>query len=110
MRLWDAAGYLASGLVITAFCMKGIIALRAVALISNVAFLVYGIGLDLVPVWLLHLILLPVNSWRLWQGVSCGCTAMVKKGDASLPRDRLCVREGLLEVRRDRPSARQPTG
>ena len=27
------------------------------ALISNIAFLVYGIGLDLVPVWLLHSIL-----------------------------------------------------
>ena len=70
MRLWDATGYLASGLVVLAFCMKDIIPLRVVALISNIAFLTYGIGLGLVPVWLLHAILLPINCWRLWQGIS----------------------------------------
>ena len=75
MRLWDAAGYLAAGLVITAFCMKGMVPLRVVALTSNVAFLVYGIGLGLVPVWLLHAILLPVNSWRLWQRIARRPTA-----------------------------------
>src|SRR5262245_4003437 len=68
MRLWDAAGYLASGLVVLAFCMKDIIPLRVVALTSNIAFLTDGIGLGLVPVWLLHAILLPINCWRLWQG------------------------------------------
>ena len=36
MRLWDAAGYLASGLVVMAFCMRDIIPLRVVALTSNV--------------------------------------------------------------------------
>src|SRR5262245_59331150 len=70
MRLWDAAGYLASGLVVLAFCMKDVIPLRVVALTSNIAFLTYGIGLGLVPVWLLHAILLPINCWRLWQGIS----------------------------------------
>jgi len=67
MTIWDTAGYLASSLVITAFCMKDIRQLRLAALVSNVAFLVYGLGLGLVPVWLLHAILLPVNLWRLWQ-------------------------------------------
>ena len=70
MGLWDITGFLASGLVITAFCVRDITALRAVALISNVAFLVYGIGLDLAPVWLLDAILLPLNGWRLFQEVS----------------------------------------
>jgi len=49
MRLWDAAGYLASGLVVMAFCMRDIIPLRVVALTSNIAFLIYGIGLGLIP-------------------------------------------------------------
>ena len=48
MRLWDAAGYLASGLVVMAFCMRDIIPLRVVALTSNIAFLIYGIGLGLI--------------------------------------------------------------
>jgi hypothetical protein len=50
--------------------------LRAMAIASNVAFLVYGIGLDLVPVWLLHAVLLPVNCWRLWQGYAVPACAM----------------------------------
>ena len=71
MRLWDAAGYLASGLVVIAFCMKDIIQLRVVALTSNIAFLIYRIALGLAPVWLLHAILLPINGWRLWQTTAC---------------------------------------
>jgi hypothetical protein len=71
MSLSDVAGYTASGLVIAAFCMRDIVWLRAIALASNVAFLAYGLGLHLMPVWLLHAILLPANTWRLWQEVSC---------------------------------------
>jgi hypothetical protein len=69
ITLWEVAGYLASGLVIAAFCMKDVITLRALALASNFAFLIYGIGLNLAPVWLLHAVLLPVNCWRLSQGI-----------------------------------------
>jgi len=68
MSVWDGAGYLASSLVILAFCMKDIVLLRLVAIASNVAFLAYGLGMGLAPVWALHAILLPINGWRLWQG------------------------------------------
>jgi hypothetical protein len=67
MNVWNAVGFLAAGLVITAFCMKDILHLRIVAVASNVAFLAYGVALGLMPVWLLHLALLPVNLARLWQ-------------------------------------------
>ena len=67
MSAWNAVGFLAAGLVITAFCMKDILHLRIVAVASNVAFLAYGIALGLMPVWILHLVLLPVNLIRLWQ-------------------------------------------
>ena len=70
MSLLEAVGFLASGLVIAAFCMKDLVPLRVTALASNVAFLAYGLGLGLTPVWLLHAILLPVNCWRLWQQFS----------------------------------------
>jgi hypothetical protein len=79
MRLWDAAGYLASGLVVMAFCMKDIIPLRVVALTSNIAFLIYGIGLGLIPVWMLHAILLPINGWRLWEATACRCTGRSRR-------------------------------
>ncbi len=67
MGLLDAVGYMASGLVFLAFCMKAIVPLRIVAVGSNVAFIAYGFGLDLVPVLALHCALLPMNCWRLWQ-------------------------------------------
>lgn len=67
MTLWNMAGYIASGLVLAAFCLRCMIPLRIVALCSNIAFIVYGAGLGLVPVWLLHSLLLPINCWRLWQ-------------------------------------------
>jgi hypothetical protein len=63
----NAVGYLASALVLAAFCMKEIIPLRIVALCSNLAFIVYGLQLGLAPIWMLHAILLPLNGWRLWQ-------------------------------------------
>jgi CRP/FNR family transcriptional regulator, cyclic AMP receptor protein len=69
MSLTNVAGYLASALVVLAFCMRDIIPLRLAALGSNVAFLAYGIALGLSPVWLLHAILLPINGWRLWEAI-----------------------------------------
>jgi hypothetical protein len=66
----NAIGYLASALVLAAFCMKEMIPLRIVAVCSNIAFLSYGLALGLVPVWLLHAVLLPLNCWRLWEGMS----------------------------------------
>jgi hypothetical protein len=70
VSLLETVGFLASGLVVAAFCMKDLVPLRLTALASNVAFLAYGLGLGLTPVWLLHAILLPVNCWRLWQQLS----------------------------------------
>lgn len=65
MTYWDAIGYVASGLVVMAFGIESIVGLRTVAMISNVAFIIYGIGLELTPVWLLHATLFPMNAWRL---------------------------------------------
>jgi hypothetical protein len=68
MVAWNAIGYLASALVLAAFCMREMIPLRLVAVCSNIAFLIYGLALGLAPVWLLHAVLLPINCWRLWEG------------------------------------------
>jgi len=61
----DLVGYLASGLVVLTFYMDNMISLRVAAVFSNIAFLAYGISLELGPVILLHGILLPLNVWRL---------------------------------------------
>ena len=63
----NVAGYGASLLVFGAFYMKTMIPLRAIAIASNVAFMVYGLGGGLYPVLVLHAVLLPLNCLRLLQ-------------------------------------------
>lgn len=58
-------GYLASALVLCTFLTRTMMPLRMVALGSNVAFIAYGALLHLNPVLVLHIVLLPVNAWRL---------------------------------------------
>lgn len=64
----DLLGYAAATLVFLAFSARSILALRAMAIVSNLMFIAYGWFADLGPVLLLHLALLPMNAWRLWQG------------------------------------------
>ncbi len=61
MNLAESIGYLASALVLAAFCMRDIVALRVVAIMSNVAFIGYAALADLHPVLMLHVVLLPMN-------------------------------------------------
>ncbi|WP_143199821.1 hypothetical protein [Bradyrhizobium sp. NAS80.1] len=60
-------GYLAASLVLATFCMRSMSGLRSMALASNLAFIAYGYLADLMPVLLLHIVLLPVNGYRLLQ-------------------------------------------
>ncbi len=63
----DLLGYLAAGAVLVSFSMKNMLALRVVALVSNVAFIAYAIADGLTPILVLHGLLLPLNLVRLAQ-------------------------------------------
>ena len=63
----DFLGYAASASVLVTFCMSTMVPLRAVAICSNVLFASYGAFAHIYPVLILHTILLPVNSVRLYQ-------------------------------------------
>jgi hypothetical protein len=65
MTLSDAAGYVASAMVLLTFMTKDMRLLRALAIASNVAFVTYGLLVWLPPVFCLHLLLLPINALRL---------------------------------------------
>lgn len=65
MHIAEFVGYLASLLVFLTFYMQTMIPLRIVGLCSNCAFIAYGFLGGLYPVLILHLILLPLNAWRL---------------------------------------------
>jgi hypothetical protein len=62
-------GFLASALVLAAFGMKDMVNLRIVAICSNFAFIAYALILHLLPILVLHVVLLPLNGWRLAQAL-----------------------------------------
>jgi hypothetical protein len=61
----DFLGFSAALSVLASFCMTTIIALRTFALLSNILFMLYGLCAHIYPVLILHLILLPVNLFKL---------------------------------------------
>jgi hypothetical protein len=65
----ETIGYLASVLVFATFSMKTMMPLRLAAMASNVAFVIYGYVGGIVPIFILHVGLLPLNAWRLHQGM-----------------------------------------
>jgi CRP/FNR family cyclic AMP-dependent transcriptional regulator len=65
MTFAEALGYLASGLVLVTFGMRTMAPMRIVAIGSNLAFIGYGLSLELAPIWVLHSTLLPLNAYRL---------------------------------------------
>jgi hypothetical protein len=69
MTLGSDIGFIASALVLAAFGMKDMVNLRVVAICSNFAFIAYALLLSLPPVLILHVVLLPLNGWRLAQAL-----------------------------------------
>jgi hypothetical protein len=82
MNWIEAAGYLASALVLATFCMKTMIPLRAAAICSNLVFIVYAFNEELHPVLVLHAILLPLNSWR-----ACQMLRLIRRVEAASTGD-----------------------
>jgi hypothetical protein len=76
-------GYVASALVLAAFGMKDMVNLRIAAICSNIAFITYALALNLLPVLILQVILLPLNGWRLMEALKQGSGTMV--GQRSIP-------------------------
>jgi CRP-like cAMP-binding protein len=67
VTLTEALGYAAALLVLLTFSMRTMVHLRAVGIASNVFFIAYGYMSGAYPIMLLHCILLPLNSLRLYQ-------------------------------------------
>jgi CRP/FNR family transcriptional regulator, cyclic AMP receptor protein len=67
MSWFDLLGYLASLSVFATFCMNTMVPLRLVALSSNILFSTYGLIGHLYPVLILHVVLFPINLYRLIQ-------------------------------------------
>jgi hypothetical protein len=64
--MWvDTLGWVAAGLTLLTFSMRGMMALRLTGIAANIAFMSYGVAEGLYPVVALHLMLLPCNLIRL---------------------------------------------
>jgi len=63
----DLIGYAAAGCVFLTFYMKTMVPLRVAGIVSNVLFIGYGYAELAYPVLILHVILLPLNVFRLRQ-------------------------------------------
>ena len=70
MTTIDALGYVASSLVLATFTARSMVALRALAIGSNLAFIAYSLSAALWPILLLHSIMLPLNLVRLREALS----------------------------------------
>ena len=62
-----ALGLLAAALSIASYMMKSMLPLRALAIASNVVFIAYGAIYSALPPLVLHSVLLPLNSRRMWE-------------------------------------------
>lgn len=67
MDLGTVLGLLGVGFSFASFVMKRMLPLRALALVSNVCFIAYGLAESLLPSIVLNAALLPVNARRLWE-------------------------------------------
>jgi hypothetical protein len=66
----DLIGCIAATLVLATFCTKLMVQLRALAIISNIAFVTYGYRAGLFPILFLHMTMLPMNVVRLHHELS----------------------------------------
>jgi CRP-like cAMP-binding protein len=67
MTIADILGYLAAVLVLATFSMRTMLPLRIAGIASNCVFIAYGYVAVAYPILVLHVILLPLNSLRLYQ-------------------------------------------
>lgn len=70
MAINDLIGCVAATLVLATFCTKRMVQLRALAIVSNIAFVAYGYRAGLFPILFLHITMLPMNAVRLHQELS----------------------------------------
>lgn len=66
----DLVGYLAAAFTLAAYSMRTMLPLRVVAIAANMSFITWSFAAGITPTLLLHGILLPFNSYRLWEIVN----------------------------------------
>jgi hypothetical protein len=63
----DMIGYAGTGFTIMAYSMRHMLPLRVAAVLSSITLLVYAVLTAAGPIIVMELILLPINSYRLFE-------------------------------------------
>ena len=63
----DMIGYAGTGFTMMAYSMRRMLPLRVAAVLSSVALLIYGVLVASGPLIFMELVLLPINSYRLFE-------------------------------------------
>lgn len=63
----EGLGWIAASLTLSAYAMRTMLPLRGVAIVANVFFILYSAFSGIVPTLVLHAILLPFNSYRMYE-------------------------------------------
>lgn len=67
-HLWiEALGYIGAAFTISTYSMRTMVPLRVSGIVANIAFISYGALAHVYPTLLLHMLLLPLNAYRLRQ-------------------------------------------
>ena len=91
----DALGCAASAAVLATFGLREMVALRLMAIVSNVLFVAYAHLAGLWPVLILHSLLLPLNALRLHEALRRRAASPERGG-----RPRVLRKGGLARLRR----------
>jgi hypothetical protein len=83
MSLTDGLRFIAAFFTLLTFVQAAVAPMRLAAIGANVSFIAYGVFAGSQPVLVLHLILLPVNAYRLW--TSFDLTAPAERERANAP-------------------------
>lgn len=71
----EVIGWFAAGLCILVFAGSNALQSRVIAICANLMFILYGVLLSLFPVVVLHLILLPINIYKIRKLIIAGSAA-----------------------------------
>ena len=70
MSMADGVGFIAALFTLLTFIQSGMVPMRLAAIGANLSFIAFGVLAACQPVLVLHVVLLPVNVFRLWTSLS----------------------------------------
>jgi CRP/FNR family transcriptional regulator, cyclic AMP receptor protein len=85
VSLGEVMGWIGALFTVAIHSMRTMIPLRSLAIAANCVFIAYGAAAHVWPMLFLHSVLLPLNSYRLWQMVSLTLRVReASRGDPSM--------------------------